>query len=185
MKNAAKIFMIFLLIGFGAPAEAKNWSIDYAHSQLGFAGTQGSDAFQGSFKNFKADIDFDPDHPEAGKISVTVDIASATTGDEQRDGMLPQSDWFNTAQFPQAHFTSSQIRKTGANAYEAQGTLTIKGISMPVILPFTLQPEGDHMHAQGRTMLTRTDFHIGEGQWANDQTVKHGVDVTVDLVTFP
>ena len=45
--------------------------------------------------------------------------------------------------------------------------------------------EDGHWRALGKTTLTRTTFHIGEGQWANDSTVKLGVDVTVDLAAKP
>ena len=187
MKNFTGKFLLILMIfaGLGARAEAKSWTVDYAQSHLGFNGVASGEAFQGSFKSFKADIDFDPDHPETGKIAATIDIASAATGDGDKDGMLPQSDWFDTSKFPQAQFVSTKISKTGANAFEAQGNLTIKGISKPVTLPFTLAPEGDHWRAQGKTTLTRTDFHIGTGQWSNDATVKFGVDVTVDLAARP
>ena len=178
-------FVAAAIAGFGGPAAAKTWAIDYAHSHIGFTGMQGGSVFQGSFKNFKADVDFDPDHPEDGKIAATIDIAGVTTGEGQRDGMLPQADWFNTAKFPQAQFVSTKIRETGTGSYEAQGTLKIKGRSHPVTLPFTLAKEGDHWHARGKTMLIRTDFHIGEGAWADNETVKLAVDVTVDLVARP
>jgi polyisoprenoid-binding protein YceI len=172
-------------IGLSGAAEAKTWTIDYSHSHLGFIGKQGDTAFDGSFKKFTATVDFDPDHPEGGKIAATVDLASATTGDDQKDSMLPQSDWFDTSKFPQAQFVSAQIRKTGTNAYEAQGMLTIKGIAKPVILPFTLVAEGDHWRAQGKTTLMRSDFNIGQGQWSDDKTVRLKVDVTVDLAAKP
>jgi len=171
--------------GLGGGAEAKPWLIDYQHSRLGFTGMQESSVFEGSFKNFKADVDFDPDHPDKGKISATINIASATTGDGQRDGMLPQADWFDAAKFPQAQFVSTKIRATGVNSYEAQGTLTIKGVSKTVTLPFTLTKEGDHWRAHGKTTLVRTDFRIGEGQWADNKTVKLAVEVTVDLTARP
>jgi polyisoprenoid-binding protein YceI len=187
MKIRLKKFLLIALIaaGFSARADAKTWTVDYTQSKLGFTGMQGTNAFQGTFKNFKTDIDFDPDHPETGKIAATVDIASASTGDGEKDGMLPQSDWFDTSKFPQAQFTSAQIRKTGANSYEAQGNLTIKGIAKAITLPFTLTQEGDHWRAQGKTTLTRTDFHIGAGQWSSDDTVKLGVDVTIDIAAKP
>jgi polyisoprenoid-binding protein YceI len=180
-------FLLILLIAasFTARADAKTWAVDYTKSKLGFTGMQGGNAFEGSFKNFKTDIDFDPDHPELGTITATIDIASASTGDGEKDGMLPQSDWFDTSKFPQAQFASTQIRKTGTNSYEALGNLMIKGISKSIPLSFTLQQEGDHWRAQGKTTLTRTDFHIGAGQWSSDETVKLGVDVTIDIAAKP
>ena len=76
--------------------------------------------FQGSFKNFTANIDFDPDHPETGKIAATIDIASASTGDGERDGMLPQSSWFDTGKFPQAQFHQQHDQQNGARYFHSQ-----------------------------------------------------------------
>jgi polyisoprenoid-binding protein YceI len=185
MRRILFFCLIATLAGLSGEADAKPWLIDYQHSTLGFTGMQGSSAFEGSFKNFKADVDFDPDHPDKGKISATIDIAGVTTGDSQRDSTLPQADWFDTAKFPQAEFVSTKIGSTGVNSYEAQGTLTIKGISKAITLPFTLSKEGNHWRARGKTTIVRTDFRIGEGQWADNKTVKLAVEVTLDLTARP
>jgi polyisoprenoid-binding protein YceI len=165
-----------------SPAFAGAWNVDYAHSRLGFAGHQGGASFEGGFRNFQAAIDFDPAHPENGKITASIDIASATAGDDERDAYLPQSDWFDAKQFPKAEFTSTAIRAASApSCYEASGNLTIKGIAKPVTLPFCLTPEGDHMRAQGNLTLLRNDFHIGAGQWSGEGVVANAVTVTVDI----
>jgi len=179
------LLLAITLAAFAAPAEAKPWTVDYAQSHIGFGGTANGSAFTGAFKSFTAAIDFDPDHPETGKISATIDIGGAATGDRQRDAMLPQADWFDAAKFPEAQFTSTAIRKTGADSFEAAGTLTIKGIAHPVTLPFTLVKEGDHWRAQGKADLLRNDFHIGEGDWNNQDYVKYAVAVTVDIAAQP
>lgn len=164
-----------------AHADPKQWAVDPAHSTLTFTGDQSGEKFIGGFKKFAAQIALDPDHPESGKITVTVDIASAYAGSSDRDGMLPQSDWFDTAKFPQAQFTSTAIRKTGPGQYVADATLTIKGMTKNVTLPFTLVQEGDHWHAQGKVGLKRNDFALGQGSFANENYVKYPVDVIVDL----
>jgi polyisoprenoid-binding protein YceI len=167
------------------PVFAANWAVDSSKSHLGFIGTQGSTHFNGSFGSFKTTIDLDPDHPETGKITATIDIGSITAGSNERDSYLPQPDWFNTKVFPQATFTSSSIQKTGDHAYLAMGNLTIKNITQPMSLPFTLVQEGDHWHAQGKVTLARTDFHIGDGDWSNEEYVKRAVDVVIDLIAKP
>ena len=96
--------------------------------------------------------------------------------------MLPQKDWFDTSKFSQAQFVTTSIRKIGAGHYQAEATLTIKGMMHPVTLPFTLVPEGDHWRAQGKVTLMRDDFSLGQGMFANETYVKHAVDVLVDLV---
>jgi len=181
-----KLFLALVaLTALSMSAQAKDWQIDYAHSKLGFIGDQNGAKFEGGFKKFDAQVSFDPDHLDAGKISVSVDLASATTGDDERDSYLPQDAWFHVSAFPAAQFTASKFRKTGVNAYEADGTLTLKGITKNLTLPFTLTPEGDHWRAQGRVTLMRTDFSIGQGSFANESYVKHAVDVVIDLAAKP
>jgi polyisoprenoid-binding protein YceI len=179
------IVAAMLALALPAMAHAKNWNIDYAHSQLGFIGMQGTAAFNGGFHKFQTTIDLDPAHPQTGKISTIIDMASATAGSQDRDSYLPQSDWFNTSKFPEARFESSSIRKTADNTYVADGFLTIKSFSHPVSLTFTLVPEQDHWRAKGTTKLARNDFHVGEGEWTTEAYVKNQVEVDFDIIATP
>jgi len=169
----------------------KTWVIDYAKSKLSFTGklADGS-SFNGLFKTFEAKIDFNPEIPDKGTINVTIDLDSVTTNDAQRDGMLPQAEWFNIAKFPQAKFVSEKIVVAGKDVdlntvYEAHGQLLIKGFKQNVVLPFTLKQEGDVWHAKGSLRLRRTDYNVGEGQFADEKTVKTVVTVDFDLIAKP
>ena len=131
-------------------AEAAIWKVDTSRSTLKFSGTQTGSVFQGAFNRFTAAIDFDPDHLERSSIRVTIDLASAGTGDPQRDTALPGKDWFSIAQFPQATFEATTIRAEGPDQYQAIGQLTLRGASKPLILPFRLEITGTSAHATGR-----------------------------------
>lgn len=179
------IILTAILLTFSLPVQSKTWETDYNNSQLGFVGTQGSTPFQGSFGKFNVVIEFDLDHPELGQISSTIDTGSANAGSEDRNSYLPQADWFFTSQFPTAKFVSMTIHKTGDNSYEALGNLTIKGITKSVVLPFSLTKETDHWRATGKMNLLRTDFHVGEHDWANEDQVKFAVDVLINLSVKP
>lgn len=175
-------YAAFLIAVVATPVHAASWSVDPSKSKLAFSGTQTGTPFDGSFSRYTATIDFDPDHLETSRIAVTVDLASAVTGDAQRDAALPEPDWFDTGKFPQARFESLAIRKTGDGAYEASGTLTIRGVSQPVTLPFTLQIDGTNAHAKGHVDLLRNNFGIGQGAWSTDQWVAFEVGVDIDIV---
>jgi polyisoprenoid-binding protein YceI len=146
---------------------------------LGFSGTQTGSKFQGKFSRFDAQIVLDPDHVEGGHITATVDLGSAATGDTQRDTALPGKDWFDTTAHQNAVFTSDAVRKVGTNTYEATGTLTLRGVTRSLTLPFTLEIDGDRARARGHADLVRTTFGVGQGAWASGQWV--GLDVGVDL----
>jgi polyisoprenoid-binding protein YceI len=168
---------------FAAPAApAAEWAVDPAHSHLSFSGTQTGAPFQGHFAKWTAAIAFDPAHPESGHATVTVDLASATTGDTQRDSALPQADWFDVAGFPQARFEADHFIAKGGDAYEAPGKLTLRGAAKDVVLPFTLTLTGDHAAAKGHLTLVRSEFGIGQGVWSTGEWVALEVGVDIDLV---
>jgi len=179
MKPAALLVALALL---SPPALASDWSVDMAKSHLGFSGVQNGAPFQGRFGKWTAEIAFDPAHPEAGQAKVTIDLASATTGDTQRDSALPQAEWFDVKDFPQAIFEATGFTAKGGDAYEAPGTLTIRGIGKAVVLPFTLAVSGDKASAKGHLALVRTGFGVGQGVWATGDWVALEVGVDVDLV---
>ena len=153
------------------PVFAADWTIDPAHSIIGFSGTQTGNTFTGHFGKFDGTVSLDPAHPEDGHATITINIASATTADRQRDSAMPRSDWFNVASFPTATFEARSFRAKGGNAYEAVGTLTIRGVSRPETLPFTLDINGPTAHAKGHLDLIRSAFGIGQGPWATGQWV--------------
>ncbi|WP_334175110.1 YceI family protein [Pseudoxanthobacter sp.] len=167
--------------GLALPAQAADWVVDPAASTLGFSGVQSGDAFKGTFGKWTAEISFDPAAPEKGHAKVTIDVASAKTGDAQKDGAMPEADWFDAASHPRAVFEARSFRATGGNAYEAAGTLTIRDTSHDVTLPVTIAIEGDKAHATGKLTLVRTDYGVGQGAWASDQYVGVNVDVTFDI----
>jgi len=175
-------FASALLIGGAVSAHAATWTIDAPKSHLGFTGSQSGTPFSGEFGKFSGTIVFDPANPTAGHADVTIAIASAKTGDQQKDGAMPGSDWFAADKFPTAEFKATSFKTTGQGAYEADGTLTIRGISKAVALPFTLTISGDRATAKGKVQLVRTDYGVGQGAWSSAQYVALDVTVTVDIV---
>jgi len=171
-----------LLAGASLSARAATWTIDPAKSQLGFTGSQSGTPFSGKFGKFSGTIVFDPASPGAGHADITVETGSATTGDQQKDGAMPGSDWFAADKFPTAHFVATSFKSTGTGTYEADGQLTIRGISKPLALPFTLAISGDTAKADGKVQLVRTDYGVGQGAWASSQYVALEVAVTVAIV---
>jgi len=178
-------FVLTACLAAGTPplamAQATDWTVDPAKSRLGFSGTQTGARFEGVFRHFDAQIRFDPAHPQAGHARVVFDMASASTGDTQRDEAMPNADWFDVRAFPKAVFEARSFESRGGNTYAAVGTLTIRGISRDVMLPFTLAVDGDTAHAKGRLDLIRTQFGVGQGPWASGQWVAVEVGVDIDL----
>jgi cytochrome b561 len=170
-----------LLAALALPAGAADWQVDPAKSNLGFLGTISGKGFEGHFKTWTADIAFDPANPAAGHAKVVIDMSSAVTGDKQRDYALPDTDWFDARKSPQAFFEATSFTAKGGNAYEAVGTLTIRGTKKPVTMPFTLDIAGDAAHAKGQLDIVRTDYGVGQGEWGDGATIALKVGIVFDL----
>jgi polyisoprenoid-binding protein YceI len=123
---------------FCAPVFAAGYEVDYAKSRLAFSGKHTGNDFTGAFEKWDALIAFDPDDLAASKIEVTVDTASAKTGNKLYDGTLPNDDWFDVKNHPQAKFISSGIAKNPDGSYTAKGMLTIRAVAQPISFDFAL-----------------------------------------------
>jgi polyisoprenoid-binding protein YceI len=180
--NTRHLCLSAALLVAAAPASAAEWAVDQGKSAIKFSGVQVGAPFTGRFQRFDAKVDFDPAKPDAGHAVVLVDLTSARTGDVQRDEALPQKDWFDAKSASQARFEATRFVDKGQGNYEAVGTLTIRGTSRPLTLPFHLTLDKGQAHAIGHVGLIRTDFGVGQGAWASGQWVALEVGVDVDLV---
>lgn len=164
----------------GPEMSAPGWIVDQSASKLGYEGVGNSESFEGSFGKWSAEINFDPAHLDQSIAKVTIDTGSASSGDPSRDDPLREGEWFNIGAFPNATFATNGITSTGPNAYVADGTLTIRGVSKPVKLPFTLTIEGDTAKMKGEAKIDRKEWGLGEGSW-QDKSVDPNVTVKVDI----
>jgi polyisoprenoid-binding protein YceI len=164
------------------PGSAAEWEAVVAHSRLAFSGTQAGIPFDGRFERYVAEVRFDPEDLAASRVTVTIDTASAATGDKQRDAALPQSEWFHVGAFPQARFETLGFRHLGGDDYEAAGRLTIRDATKDVLLPFRLEISGDQAVAEGSLTLVRTDYGVGQPPWNTGQWVALEVKVMIRLI---
>ncbi len=165
-----------------APASAaQRWKVDTAKSKLGFTVSWGGQPFNGAFRSWKSDIDFDPADLAHSHAEITIDLGSETSGDAETDGGIKSADGFAVSQFPNAVFRTTGFTHKSGNDYVAAGTLSIKGVSRNIALPFTLTLSGNSAHVVGHAQVMRTDFNVGTGEWAKPDPVAHAVTVNVDL----
>ena len=88
--------------------------------------------------------------------------------------------------FPVAHFASTSIRDLGGDKYEIAGQLSLKGIKRDTVVPIALKKDdAGNGVAEGSFTLKRLDYSIGEGLWADTDTVRNEVVVRVRLVLPP
>ena len=118
-------------------------------------------SIEGRFTELDARITFDPARAELGHVVVTVDTASAVTGNGEVDQELPRAAWFDAKSFPQATFSVKSFRPKGGHDYDAVGTFKLRNVVKPVTMPVTIEVDGSTLHAKGRLDLVRTDYGVG------------------------
>src|SRR5690242_4987993 len=181
MKRVAGIVLSVALLSV-TPALAAHWNVDAAKSKLGFSVPWGKQPFTGTFQTWKANIDFDPSNLAASKVDVTIAVDSETSGDSDSDASIKGDIGFGTGKFPNAHFVTTSFTHKAGNNYVAQGTLTLKGVTKPVTLPFTLTIAGKTAHMVGAADVMRNQFNVGTGEWAKPDPVAWDVKVNIDLM---
>ena len=173
---------VLLMLLLSAPAAATEWHVDYEASRLGFSGVQTGARFDGRFERFDAAIRFDPEKLGEAQVAVEIDMASAITGNAQRDTAVKQPEWFDVASFPTAAFEVRKFRALGDGRYQARANLTIKGVSRRVSFPVAIEISGDTAQAEGAVTVDRAKFNVGTGQWASGQWVGRDVTISFALV---
>ena len=158
-----------------------NWIVVKADSHVQFTASQQGKSFTGEFENYDVLINFKADAVEDASVTATIDVTSISTGDEERDSTLIGKEWFNVKSLPKAVFQSDDFVKTGDNTYEARGTLSMKGKSQPLTLPFTLDITGARAEMEGKVTLDRTLWEVGTGNWSTDEWVSTNVVVDVKI----
>jgi len=177
-----KLFISAITVFLAAtPACAAHWNVDYAHSKLGFTVQWANEPFTATFKTWKAAIDFDPADLTHARADVTINIASEASDESDFDSGLQGAEGFAATQFSTAHFVATKFRQGSGNSYTANGTLTLKSISKPVTLAFTLDINAKTAHMVGTAHVIRTDYGVGRGEWAAPTPVAHDVKVDIDI----
>ena len=176
----------FCLALLAVPAVAHAAGVVVGKSEIAFTMKQMGVNFDGRFKQWKADVVFDPAALDKAKAEVDVDLASVDLASADSEAEARGPLWFNTAKFPVAHFASTSVRSVGNGRYEIAGKLSLKGITRDCVVPVTFKTDAaGNRVAEGSFSLPRLDYRIGEGEWADTSTVANEIRVRVKMVLAP
>ena len=140
--------------------------IDPTHSRIGFVARHAMiTKVRGQFNDFAGEATIDVENPAASSASVTIQVASIDTHNEQRDGHLRTNDFFEAETYPTITFTSTDVSRDG-DIWRVTGDLTIKSTTKPVTFDaeFTgaaTDPFGNaRIGFEGSTVINRTDWGV-------------------------
>lgn len=173
-----------LVVALCPAAHAEPRQADQSNGRLEFSAIQAGATFTGAFTRFRVALDLDPADPASGRLDVTVEIASIDTQDPERDEVLRGADFFQAEKHPQAVFHAGRFERAG-DGWRAPGDLTIRGVTRPVPVVFTLAPGAGAPVMKGSASLRRLAFGLGQGEWASTEWVGNEVEVRFELRLQP
>ena len=143
-----------------------DYTIDPSHTRIGFSARHAMvTKVRGQFDQFEGTAHVDTVTPANSSVTVTIEAASVTTGNEQRDGHLKTPDFFDIANYPQVTFVSTNVERDGSE-WAITGDLTINGVSKSVTIPFeetgsAKDPFGNtRVGFEGDVTIDRTDWNL-------------------------
>ncbi|GAN69628.1 YceI family protein [Acetobacter orleanensis] len=115
--------------------QAGTYQIETTHTQVLFSLLHlGFTDYSGLFSDASGTLTYDPAHPAAAKLSVSIQVASVQTTSAKLTDELHGADWFDTAHYPTATFVSTKVVPTGAGTADVTGNFTLHGITKPLTL---------------------------------------------------
>jgi polyisoprenoid-binding protein YceI len=173
-----------MLMAASGGATAQGVLID--RSEIRFVSKQMGANVEGRFRRWKAHVDFRPTELAKSRVEFEIELASIDLASEESEAEAMRALWFDAGRFPVARFVSTGIRDLGGERYEIAGALSLKGITKDLAVPVTLKkdPAGNRV-AEGQFTVKRLDFKVGEGLWADVDTVANDVLVRLRMVLPP
>ena len=187
---ATCLALLILVVGSPARAQASppSWALEEG-SRLGFRTAQGGAPVEGLFERFEAEIQFSAEDLEASRIVVVVDIASVNSESKERDDTIRSPSLLDVASWATARFETKSFRRVADDRFEALADLTLRDVTLEIVLPFTLEivphPEQAgrlQARARGEVAFLRLNYGVGQGIWSDTSVVPDEVVVIIDII---
>lgn len=170
MKSSKRLFLLVAALATAliqtASAAVETYKIDPVHSSVGFSIRHFVSKVPGTFTKFSGTITVDRADLEKSSVEATVEVTSINTANEKRDGHLQSPDFFDTAKFSTASFKSKSWKKTGEDAFDVTGDLTLHGVTKTVVLKTKLLAFGEGMKGaklsgwEITAVINKSDFGV-------------------------
>jgi polyisoprenoid-binding protein YceI len=174
------------LVSASIHAAPVTYVLDPAHTYPSFEADHmgGLSTWRGKFTSSSGKVVYDKD-AKAGSIDVTVDMKSVDFGMAKMNEHASSPDIFDVAKYPTAVYTGKFTKFNGAAPAEAEGTLTLHGVTKPVKLvinSFLCKPnpmsKKEVCGADASATFNRSDFGVSYGdKYGFKQEVKLQIQV--------
>ena len=121
-------------------------------------------AIEGTFDKWDTTITMTSPDVESGVLDIKIQAASVNTGSGMKDGKLRSKDFFDAEHNPLITFHSTKIVQTGPDTFDFVGDFTIRGVTKPEKLTFTLTGKGTGSgEIKGTMAFDRKDYGMNKG----------------------
>ncbi|MCE4557487.1 YceI family protein [Roseateles cellulosilyticus] len=133
MKTTLLLAALLATAG-AAHAQSATYSLEPTHTQVYFEAKHfGTSTNRGRWDKKEGTITYDK-AAKTGKVDITIDMASISTGIGPFDGHLKSKDFFAVEEFPTAKFVGDKFTFNGDKLVSVTGDLTLRGKTNPVTL---------------------------------------------------
>jgi polyisoprenoid-binding protein YceI len=180
--NRIVLASLAALLGASASAAPVTYNLDPNHTFPSFAADHfgGLSVWRGKFDTTSGKVVYDKD-ARSGSIEVTVEMNSINFGMPKLDEHAKSAEMFDAAKYPTATFTGKFGKFNGASPTEAEGTLTMHGVTKPLTLKIDSfkcmqnpMSKKEVCGAEASGTINRADFGVSYGE-------KVGFDMAVKL----
>jgi polyisoprenoid-binding protein YceI len=170
--NRILLASIAALASASAFAVPVTYVLDPNHTYPSFEADHmgGLSIWRGKFTDTTGKVVYDKD-AKSGSLDITVNMNSVDFGMAKMDEHAKSADIFDVAKYPTATFAGKFSKFSGAMPTEAQGTLTLHGVTKPVTLTinsFMCKPnpmtKKEVCGADASTTFNRADFGVNFGE---------------------
>ncbi|HWG71018.1 MAG TPA: YceI family protein [Steroidobacteraceae bacterium] len=160
------------LMSAGAFAAPVTYTLDPSHTYPSFAADHmgGLSVWRGKFDSTSGKVVYDK-AAKSGSIEVTVDMSSIDFGMPKLNEHAKSAEIFDVAKYPTATYAGKFTKFKGASPTEAEGTLTMHGVTKPVTLKidsFLCKPnpmsKKEVCGADATATFNRADFGVNFGE---------------------
>ena len=163
------------------------YTIDKAHTEVGFRVRHFVSKVAGRFDDFGGTIKIVPGKPAESSVEFAIKSASINTANTGRDNHLKSADFFDVEKFPEITFKSNKIVAVDADTFNVTGIFTMHGTAREITIPVDFG--GTVKDSRGTekagfslaTKLNRKDYGIVWNQTLDSGGLMLGEEVEVTI----
>src|ERR1700721_960411 len=119
---------------------------------------------RGTFDKWEATTTFTSADISTAVLDIKIQADSVNTGSGMKDGKLKSKDFFDASHDPLITFHSTKFTQTGPNTIKVDGNFTIRGVTKPESLTFTVTGIGTGEGSiKGTMAFDRKDYGMNKG----------------------